>query len=325
MNADARNDKSLRLLYEMMRIRMIEEAIAREYPKGEMRCPVHLSVGQEAPAVGVASALERSDVAVSTHRAHAHYLAKGGDLKRFLAELFGKDAGCARGRGGSMHLIDLSVGFEGSTAIVGNTVPVGVGLALGAKVRGENIVSCIFVGDGAVEEGVFYESANFAVVRKLPVIFICENNSYSVYSPIGVRQPQGRKIHELVRAVGLKTEFHDGNDVFGVADAARKAVAEVRSGGAPMLLEFATYRWLEHCGPYEDDNLGYRPEKDVAAWKARDPLVVAQAAVADHPDFSKDLLARWTSEIVAEVEDAFAFARSAPWPDRKTRADFIYA
>ncbi len=320
-----RNDKSLQLVRDMLRIRMIEEAIAREYPKGEMRCPVHLSVGQEAPAVGVAAALERTDVAVSTHRAHAHYLAKGGDLKRFLSEIFGKDAGCARGRGGSMHLIDLDVGFEGSTAIVGNTIPVGVGLALGAKVRGENIVSVVFIGDGAVEEGIFYESANFAVVRKLPVLFVCENNSYSVYSPITVRQPLGRKIHNLAEAIGLKTSTHDGNDVFNVADVTRKAVADIRAGHGPALLEFATYRWLEHCGPYPDDNLNYRPEKDVAAWKARDPIVVAQALMADHPGFSQDLMARWTAEIKAEVDDAFAFARATPWPDNNTKADFVYA
>lgn len=325
MSEPRRNDKSLNLIREMLRIRMIEEAIAREYPKGEMRCPVHLSVGQEAPAVGVAAALERTDLAVSTHRAHAHYLAKGGDLKRFLAEIFGKEAGCARGRGGSMHLIDLSVGFEGSTAIVGNTIPVGVGLALGAKVRGENLVSVVFIGDGAVEEGIFYESANFAVVRGLPVLFVCENNSYSVYSPITVRQPLGRKIHNLAEAIGLRTSTHDGNDVFHVADVTRAAVSNIRNGGGPALLEFATYRWLEHCGPYPDDNLGYRPDKDVAAWKARDPLVVAQGLVADHPDFSKDLLVKWTAEITAEVEEAFAFARAAPFPANSTKADFVYA
>lgn len=321
----ARNDRSLKLLRDMLRIRMIEEAIAREYPKGEMRCPVHLSVGQEAAAIGVGAALEHTDLAVSTHRAHAHYLAKGGDLKRFLAELFGKEAGCSRGRGGSMHLIDLSVGFEGSTAIVGSTLPVGVGLALGIKLRGQKALSCIFLGDGAVEEGVFYESANFAAVRHLPVLFICENNSYSVYSPISVRQPKGRKIHELVKAIGLKTSFHDGNDVFTVAEAAKAAAAEVRAGGGPMLLEFATYRWLEHCGPYYDDNLGYRPEAEVAAWKVRDPLVVAEAAVTDHPDYTKELMALWKGEISAEVDEAFAFARATPWPGQATRADFVYA
>ncbi len=325
MNTQLPNDPSLRLVREMLRIRMVEEAIAREYPKGEMRCPTHLSVGQEAVAVGTAAALERTDPAVSTHRAHAHYLAKGGDLKRLLAELFGKEAGCARGRGGSMHLIDLDVGFEGSTAIVGSTLPVGVGLALGIRVRAEAAVACIFLGDGAMEEGVFYESANFAVVRKLPALFICENNSYSVYSPLTKRQPHGRQIHDVVRALGLTTAAHDGNDVFGVAAAVKTAVQAIRDGGSPVFLEFSTYRHLEHCGPYPDDNLGYRPEKDVAAWKARDPIVQAQERLRDHPGFSGEVIERWRSEIAAEIDGAFAFARTAPWPDPSTRAEYVYA
>ncbi len=319
------NDPSLKLVRDMLRVRMIEEAIAREYPKGEMRCPVHLSIGQEAVAVGVGAALERTDPAVSTHRSHAHYLAKGGDLKRFYAELFGKEAGCAKGRGGSMHLIDLDVGFEGSTAIVGNTIPVGVGLALGTQVRGENAVTCIFVGDGALEEGVFFESANFAVVRKLPVLFICENNNYSVYSPIRVRQPTGRKIHEFASSIGLHSQSHDGNDVFSVAETVKAAVDDVRAGKGPAFLEFATYRWLEHCGPYYDDNLGYRPEKDVAEWKARDPIRVAEAKMQNHPGFSSDVMERWRGEIATEIDAALVFARDAAWPDTATGGDYVYA
>lgn len=325
MNKDSHSGRDPSLLRAMLRIRMVEEAIAREYPKGEMRCPVHLSIGQEAAAVGVASALRPTDPAVSTHRAHAHYLAKGGDLKRFLAELFGKDAGCARGRGGSMHLIDLSVGFEGSTAIVGNTLPVGVGLGLGIQVRGEAAISCVFLGDGAVEEGVFFESANFAAVRRLPVLFVCENNDYSVYSPLKNRQPAGRKIHEVVRALGLKAYAGDGNDVFAVADLARAAVAEVRGGGGPAFVELATYRWLEHCGPNPDDDLGYRPPADVAAWRARDPILEAEAKLRGSKDLAGALLDQWRAEIAAEVAEAFAFARRAPWPDASTRGDYVYA
>ncbi len=325
MNTSLPNDPSLRLVRDLLRVRMVEEAIAREYPKGEMRCPVHLSVGQEAVAVGTGAALERSDLAVSTHRAHAHYLAKGGNLKRLLAELFGKEAGCARGRGGSMHLIDLDVGFEGSTAIVGSTLPVGVGLALGSKVRGDSAVTCVFLGDGAAEEGVFYESANFAAVRKLPVLFVCENNSYSVYSPLGVRQPPGRRLYEVVRSIGLTSALHDGNDVFAVAATVKTAVAGIRHGGPPVFLEFSTYRHLEHCGPFADDTLGYRPEPDVAAWKARDPIIQAQDKVRDHPEFSDETIGRWRSEIAAEIDEAFAFARATPWPEQSTRAEYVYA
>ena len=324
MNAIA-NDLSLKLVRDMLRIRMIEEAIAREYPKGEMRCPTHLSVGQEAVAVGVGAALERTDLAVSTHRSHAHYLGKGGDLRKFYAELFGKEAGCAKGRGGSMHLIDLDVGFEGSTAIVGNTMPVGVGLALGSAVLGDNRITCIFMGDGSMEEGIFFESANFAVVRKLPVLFVCENNNYSVYSPLHKRQPVGRALHDVAQALGLNSQSHDGNDVFSVTETVKSAVADVRAGKGPGFLEFATYRWLEHCGPYYDDNLNYRPEKDVAAWKARDPIRVAETKLREHPGFSKDVMERWRTEIAAEIEDAFAFARNAPWPDTAAQGDYVYA
>lgn len=325
MNVERPNDPPIRLIREMLRIRMVEEAIAREYPKGEMRCPVHLSIGQEAVAVGTAAALQRTDLAVSTHRAHAHYLAKGGDLKRLLAELFGKDAGCARGRGGSMHLIDLEAGFEGSTAIVGSTLPVGVGLALGTKVRGESAVTCIFVGDGATEEGVFYEAANFAAVRKLPVLFICENNAYSVYSPLSARRPQGHKIHEVVRAMGLEVGLHDGNSVFEIATAATTAVRGLRQGGRPVFLEFLTYRHLEHCGPFLDDHLGYRPEEDVAAWKARDPIEQAIDFSKGHPDVTPEEIDRWRAEIAGEIEDAFAFARATPWPEQSSRAEYVYA
>jgi pyruvate dehydrogenase E1 component alpha subunit len=325
MSPSPTSNRSLGLVRDMLRIRMVEQAIAREYPKGEMRCPVHLSVGQEAVAVGAASALARTDLAVSTHRAHAHYLAKGGDLKRFLAELFGKEAGCAHGRGGSMHLVDLDVGFEGSTAIVGNTIPVGVGLALGSKVRGEPDITCIFVGDGAIEEGVFFESANFAVVRKLPVLFICENNDYSVYSPIRVRQPRGRKIHEVVRALGLTTAGFDGNDVFAVAEATKAAADAVRGGQGPAFLEFATYRWLEHCGPNDDDVLGYRPATDVAAWKTRDPMLVAAEKLERTPGFASGVMDQWRAEITAEIDAAFEFARTTAWPDVSRRGDYVYA
>ena len=185
----------LKLLKMMIRIRSLEERIASEYSSQEMRCPTHLSIGQEAAAAGVGLALSKKDVAVSSHRGHGHYVGKGGNLKRMMAEIYGKATGCSMGRGGSMHLIDREVGFEGTTAIVGNSIPVGVGLGLALQAKKMKNVSVIFLGDGAIEEGAFYESANFAAVRNLPVLFICENNLYSVYSPLNVRQPKNRKIY----------------------------------------------------------------------------------------------------------------------------------
>ena len=191
------NQKLKDLFYMMKKIRLVEERIALEYPKNEIRCPTHLSIGQEGVPAALSIALNNADYAVSTHRGHAHYLSKGGNLNKMIAEIYGKKSGCSGGKGGSMHLIDKDVGFMGTSAIVGNSIPVGVGLGLALKLNKTKNVSCIFLGDGAIEEGSFYESLNFAVLKELPIIFICENNLYSVYSPLSVRQPKNRNIRDL--------------------------------------------------------------------------------------------------------------------------------
>ncbi|HEV8539680.1 MAG TPA: thiamine pyrophosphate-dependent dehydrogenase E1 component subunit alpha, partial [Nitrospiraceae bacterium] len=248
--ADQRLSKFYR---EMLRIRLVEEKIAELYPEQEMRCPVHLSVGQEGVAVGVCAAVGPEDYAVSAHRSHAHYLAKGGDLKAMLGELYGRVTGCCLGKGGSRHLIDRSVGFLGAVPIVGSTIPIGVGAAFGTIMRGEPRVTIVFFGDGAVEEGVFHEAVNFAVLKQLPVVFICENNFFSVYSSLNVRQPQTREIYELARGHGLDSRQDDGNDVAAVFKLTKVAVDKARVGGGPTFLEFKTYRWREHCGPNYDN------------------------------------------------------------------------
>lgn len=298
------------LWHAMLRIRRVEQAIARAYPEQRMRCPVHLSIGQEAAAVGVCAALTPQDQAVSTHRAHAHYLAKGGDLRGLIAELHGKAGGCSGGRGGSMHLTDRACGFLASTAIVGNSIPVGVGAALGIQLAGQPAVACVFLGDGALEEGAFYESANFAVVRGLPVLFVCENNLYSVYSPLSKRQPVGRAPVDLAKGIGLRTEKGDGNDVQYVADAARALVAGVRAGDGPAFLELSTYRWLEHCGPGDDDVLGYRPAGELQAWQAQDPIAL-QARRAGIGEAEQTAV---VAAIDTEIEAAFDAAAAAPFP-----------
>ena len=251
-----------RLYESMLRIRLIEESIAERYSEEKMRCPTHLSIGQEAISVGVCSNLSKEDTVLSTHRAHAHYLAKGGCLKSMLAEIYGKVTGCSKGMGGSMHLIDKSVGFLGSTAIVGNTIPIAVGLALSVKIKKIKKISCVFFGDGAIEEGAFYESINFAIIHKLPVLFICENNFYSVYSGLEVRQPKGRKIHEMVNAIGIETSYGDGNNVEEVAEQVKVSKDNILKGNGPQFIEFETYRWREHCGPNYDNDLGYRDEEE---------------------------------------------------------------
>lgn len=317
--SDAPIDAALarRLYYGMLSVRLVEEAIAERYTQWKMRCPTHLCIGQEAVAAGICAELRRSDLAVSGHRAHGHYLAKGGSLERMIAEIYGKATGCCAGKGGSMHLVDLDAGFMGSTAIVAGTIPIGVGLGLSMKLNGTDDVSVVFLGDGAVEEGVFYESANFAALKKLPVLFVCENNLYSVYSHLDVRQPQGRRIHEMVSALGIPAASVDGNDVAAVYRAGLQAVARIREGHGPYFLEFATYRWREHCGPNYDNDIGYRSAEEFEAWKTLDPLVVArrQFFAANHLDAAA--VAQMSAEIRAKIEQAFEFAERSPFPARE--------
>lgn len=318
-------ETSRRLLFDMLRIRSVEETIAARYGEQKMRCPTHLSVGQEAVAAAAGAALRPTDLAVSGHRAHAHYLAKGGSLKAMIAEIYGKVTGCARGKGGSMHLVDESVGFMGSTAIVGGTVPVGVGLSYPMKLNNTGQISCVFLGDAVPETGVFFESVNFAVVKQLPVLFLCENNGYSVYSPLSVRQPPGRKLYELVAGFGLETHHGDGNDARAVYAALSEGVAAIRAGEGPRFYEFETYRWREHCGPMYDNNLGYRSVAEYEAWKLRDPVLALQRALITEAIVTDADVADMQAEIDAEIEEAFAFAESSPFPPPEDAFTDVYA
>ena len=313
------------LLHSTKRIRAVEEEIAARYGEGKMRCPVHLSVGQEAVAAAVGMALRRDDLAVSGHRAHAHYLGKGGSLPAMIAEIYGKATGCARGKGGSMHLIDESAGFMGSTAIVGGTVPVGVGLAYGMKLKRSSQASCVFLGDAAVEAGVFAESANFAALKRLPVLFLCENNLYSVYSHLRVRQPEGRRIADLVRGIGIPSAQGDGNDAEAVYDMTARALEEIRAGGGPRFLEFATYRWREHCGPLYDNDIGYRSEAEVLEWKAKEPIARTEAALMARKALTRAQAEAMEAEIATEVRAAFDFAEASPFPEPAEAYADLYA
>jgi TPP-dependent pyruvate/acetoin dehydrogenase alpha subunit len=307
-------DLSQRLLRDMIRIRTVEETIAERYGEQKMRCPTHLSIGQEAPSAAAGAALLQTDFAVSGHRAHAHYLAKGGNLNAMIAEIYGKETGCARGKGGSMHLIDESVGFMGSTAIVGGTVPLGVGLALSTSLKRSTQVTCIFHGDAVMETGAFYESANFAALRKLPVLFLCENNFYSVYSPLSVRQPAERSLTKMASALGLYAVSGDGNDVRASYELIAGAVARARNGEGPQFVELATYRWREHCGPMFDNHIGYRTEAEYQEWKLRDPIVLFDAKLRQEELIDDAWLETTKTEVQTEVTAAFAFAESSPSP-----------
>lgn len=291
-----------KLLKQMLRIRMIEEAIARKYSEQQMRCPVHLSIGQEAPAVGVCAALFPKDKMVSTHRGHAHYLAKGGSLVGLIGELYGKSVGCSKGNGGSMHLIDLEANFWGSTSIVAQTIPIGVGLAFADRIHGNNAYTVICFGDAAVEEGVFHEAANFAGLHKLNVLFVCENNLYSCFTRITDRQPK-RDFKRVASAHGLNwTET--GKSLRNIYQRAKI----MRSLPGPSFIEIPTYRFLEHCGPNNDDHLDYRPKKEIAQWKSYDKLKGLSDPVIEN-----------------EIAAAFDYVDNSPPPTPNEFGKYIYA
>ncbi len=291
----------------MVRIRMVEEKIAQIYPDREIRSPAHLYIGHEAIAAGVCATLQREDHVVPYYRSHGWYLAKGGDLQALMDELFGRASGCSGGWGGSMHLIDVEAGVMGSSAIVGSGISHAVGSALATKMLGLPLVSVAVFGDGAVEEGPFHESFNFASLKKLPVIFVCENNFYAVHSPLPERQPRP-DIYVHADAYAMPGVVVDGNDVLAVYHAATEAVARAREGRGPTLLECRTYRWLEHCGPNDDSSLGYRRIEEIREWMARCPIQRARHLVTDEEDGQ-------IRECVAkEIDEAIARARTAAWP-----------
>ena len=322
---DIASNQQIAMLRSMKLIRSVEETIAERYPEQNMRCPTHLSVGQEAVASGVCAALQEEDQAYSGHRAHAHYLAKGGNVDAMIAEIYGKSTGCSGGIGGSMHLVDLRVGFLGSTAIVAGTIPLAVGTALSNKVLGRNRIACAFFGDAAVEEGVFSEAANFAVVKQLPVLFICENNLYSVYSPLRVRQPPERSIATMVAGIGMHTFDGDGNDVEAVYHATRAACLHIQEHGGPVFLEFFTYRWREHCGPEYDNDLGYRTREEYETWKARDPILAYEETLISGDVLCRADIDAMNETVQAETDGAFAFAEQSADPDPGDMPDYVYA
>lgn len=306
---------TLKQLYRsMLLIRRVEEKIVQLYPEQEMRCPVHLCIGQEAIPAGVCAALRPQDYILSYHRSHGHYLAKGGNLKILLAELWGKATGCSGGYGGSMHLVDLEAGFLGSTPIVASTIPIAVGVAFGVFLKGEDRTTVVFFGDAAVEEGVFHESLNFAALHGLPILFVCENNFYSVHSPLSVRQPKGNEIIQLAKGHGMDARQGDGNDAMKVLETAQQALGRIRDTKGPQFLEFKTYRWRGHCGPNEDEDLGVRSREELRVWQSRCPIRKLEKLLLDRRILKRQELEGIAQEIDEAIEEAVVFAKSSPFP-----------
>jgi 2-oxoisovalerate dehydrogenase E1 component len=308
------SDELLEMYRRMVRIRLFEQSAARLYTAGEIPGFLHLSVGQEATAVGGCWNLATSDAITSTHRGHGHCLAKGLDLVSMFAELMGREGGTCHGRGGSMHIADPGLGIFGANGIVAAGLPIVTGAATAAQLRGDGGVAVGFFGDGAVAQGMFHEAVNLAAVWDLPVVFFCENNHYSEFSP---EQDQHRAgLAARAAGYGIRYEAVDGNDVLAVAELMRKLVDGLRAGDGPVLVEADTYRWHGH---YEGDPVRYRAEEELEEQKLRDPLVVARSRMAD-----VRLADEIDREVEAEVQAAIEEARRSPFPDPNDLFDFVY-
>ena len=300
------------LLYGMLLIRRIEEALIAEYPKQEMRCPVHFSIGQEAIAVGVSSNLTRQDWIVSNHRSHAHYIAKGGNLKSFIAELYGKESGCCLGRGGSMHLTDLKAGFLAGIPIVGSSMPIAAGVAMSQSWGKLESLTVAYIGDAAAESGSFHETLNFASLHNLPLLTICENNEYSIFTPLSQRQPMNRTITDLASSHGIKTYRGNGDNILEVVEVTREAKNYILTNSKPAFIEFSTYRLLEHCGPNFDDDLNYRDPNDVKNFTNRDPISILLKKLIQESKFGNEELALMDETIKLEISQLIDDVKKEP-------------
>lgn len=310
------------LLAAMLKIRVAEETIVEVYKEQNMRTPTHLSIGQEAVAAGVCAALKGDDQVFSPHRCHAHYLAKGGNLEAFFAELCGRESGSNGGRIGSAHLTDEAAQIYASP-ILGAMIPVAVGAALSFKMDKKKQVAVAFFGDAAIEEGVFAESLNFAIIHKLPVIFICENNLYSTSSPLKVRQPAS-PIYRRVSTPELTAVQIDGNDVEKVYETVLKAVDSARRGKGPAFIECLTYRIREHVGPLMDYDKGYRSKKEVEAWMKKCPVKRYAAKLTRQKIMKASEVEAVTQELKAQCVAAYQKALKSPWPDPASLLEHVY-
>jgi len=311
----------LRKLYrDMLLIRRFEERVNEVFVNGEVSGTCHLCIGQEAVPVGVVAALRPDDYLSGTHRGHGHFLAKGGDPKRILAEIFGREAGYSRGRGGSQHMASFEIGFLGSYGVTGGSIPLATGAALAIKQRHQSRVVAAMLGDGAANQGVFHECINLAALWKLPIVYVCENNLYAMSMPFAESCAVSH-LADRVRGFGLATKVVDGNDVLAVAEAASRAVERARSGEGPSFLECLTYRF---CGHSRSDQCLYRTREEEAMWKARCPVENFARKLLAERVLTKQDLERMEAELASELRLAEEFARAAPFPDANTLEQDVF-
>ncbi len=313
--------KLMDLYREMVRVREFETKVSELFAQGKIPGFVHLYIGEEATAVGTCANLRDDDYITSTHRGHGHCLAKGGDMKLMMAELFGKKTGYCKGKGGSMHIADVDMGILGANGIVGGGLAIAPGAGLAAKLRGTDQVTTCFFGDGASNQTTFHEGINLASIWRLPVIFVCENNEYG----ISLHQSRHQRIADVAdRAVayGIPGVVVDGNDVMAVYEAVAEAVKRARAGEGPTLIEAKTYRWRGH---FEGDPTVYRDEKEVAEWKARCPIERFGKHLIEMDIATEKELNTIKAEVDAEVEEAVRFAQESPLPAPEEALEDVYA
>ena len=315
----------LRLYRSMLRIRIIEEEIEKRYHEDQMKTPIHLVIGQEATSVGCCAALTGADLLYSSHRTHGNYLAKGGDLKAMLSEMFCRANGCAGSRGGSMHLIDKKVGMAGTSAIVGGAIPIATGAALAAKIQGLASVCAVFMGEAAAEEGVTSESLNFAALKQLPVIYFCENNFYSVQSPLSTRQHPDRAVWKWAASYGMTSVVVDGTNVLAVYEAAKAAVKRAREGGVPTFIEAPVYRFRAHGGAGDDSKTGYRDVAEREAWEPYCPIRTYHDFLAGAGLIDGKARQQMEREILDEMLAALDHAANSPNPVEADLYRNVYA
>lgn len=305
----ALNDLRVQMFANLQLIRSIELLISEKYEEQIFRCPVHLSIGQEAIAVGVSMHLTVNDKVVSTHRSHAHYIAKGGDVFRMLSELIGSPLGCCKGRGGSMHIFDNSVGFMASVPIVGSSLPIAIGLALAEKNLNSKNLVVAFIGDAALETGAFYESLNLAALKELPLLIVLEDNGYSTFSNKSVRWPASKNVRETIQGMGVSYLHGNGDDVEDIYKNVSNIITRVRSNN-PILIHLETFRRYEHCGPNLDDKLGYRSKTEIESYLERDPLKILGHKLVDSGVVSKKILKDLVDQINDYVQESFTRMKS---------------
>jgi pyruvate dehydrogenase E1 component alpha subunit len=316
-----RKEQLSQMYRKMLEIRLFEEKVFDLYGQNLVPGTIHLYAGEEAVAVGVCSNLSKDDYITSTHRGHGHCIAKGADLKRTMAEILGKKTGYCKGKGGSMHIADFSVGMLGATAVVGAGLPIAVGAALSAKLRKTSQVVACFFGEGASNQGTFHESINIASVWSLPVVFVCENNLYAM----GTRQSRIMNIQNVAdraAAYGIPGTIVDGNDVLAVYEAARKAFERARTGLGPTLIECKTYR---HKGHSRVDPAKYRPREEVEQWLAKDPVKLLKQTIVEDEILTIAEIDNIEKEVAEEVADAVKFALMSPYPKGEEALDDVYS